>query len=79
MEYRMTNDKVIHIYDWRPPWKGEPKGNPVCAIPVDNRAVIKPEACQKGDERVLTILARCKRLQFVTVAGIITLVAVSIA
>jgi hypothetical protein len=27
----MTDEKVIHIYDWRPPWK---PGEPYCAIPV---------------------------------------------
>jgi hypothetical protein len=45
-------------------------------MPIDNKAVIKPEAYQKGDQRVLTILARCKRLQFLIVAGIVTLIAI---
>jgi hypothetical protein len=39
------------------------------------------QAYQKLDdgERVLTILARCKRLQFLTVAGIVTLIAMALA
>jgi hypothetical protein len=69
----MTDDKVIHIYDWRRPLKN---GEPLCAMPIDNRAVINPEAYQKGDQRVLTILARCKRLQFLIVAGVVTLIAI---
>ena len=39
------------------------------------------QSYQKRDdgERVLMILARCKRLQFLTVAGIVTLVAMALA
>jgi hypothetical protein len=39
------------------------------------------QSYQKRDdiERVLMILARCKRLQFLTVAGIVTLIAMALA
>jgi hypothetical protein len=39
------------------------------------------EATQSYHRRdsVVTILARCKRLQFVTAAGIVTLIAISLA